>query len=103
MANFRIAERKLKDGSVKKYVVADLANLTEADKVIVGLYAAQGLEIKAKSAGLTKEAMLKKAQDLDENLYKDVKAKLDANENFMKVRKYYLERVKTLKPEAKKK
>ena len=103
---YTITERKTKTGKVNYTIhVEGLTNLSPADEALLSMYIKQGYKVVEKKAtkkrdskpenSLTKESMLAmlKADKLD-NLYKKYEEKIAKKENFMKMKKVFLEDMK---------
>lgn len=78
-----------------KTVTYHLGSLTDKERAEVAEYNAFGYEIiikKAKQKGLTFADMLEQAKGLP--FEKELKKKIDAKENYMKVKKFFSEQIK---------
>jgi len=103
---YTITERKTKTGKINYTIhVEGLTKLSPADEALLAMYIKQGYKVAEKKEskkrdkkpenGLNKESMLAmlKADKLD-NLFKKYEEKIAKKENFMKMKKEFLEDMK---------
>lgn len=79
----------------KKQIVIK-GKLTEAEREVISFYRMDGYEIKAKSSGRKGLSYDDMKKDLKgkETLLKELETKIKAKENYMKVKKWFLEQTK---------
>lgn len=101
MANYKLTERtkKDKDGNViakERCVIVDFVNLTQNEREAVEMYVKMGVTVypkklkKERGKGLTKDKMIEALEKSgNEEALAELKKKLEAKENFMKITSWY--------------